>query len=172
MFLWSLISIFYKSDCSDVYSFDETFSAGFGFEKLSNLSEIIFSYFFPESLLVWLCPLPIFPKTRSFSSLQTSKYFPDLNFFLSFNRLFFFSYFILNMTCLQCQIPFLYPGCIFLLFVSGHLTRFNFLKIPLYHSCIWDDLSFLRFCKVVASHKFSKYRIKLHHSYKICQWWE
>ena len=88
----------------------------------------------PSSLLVWWCPLPIFPSTCNFLYLQVIWRFPDM--VVLFLLLFLFSHFSLSAWHIyQCLIPSLYTSCIFLLLVSGFPVIFHFLQIPLYHPC-------------------------------------
>ena len=86
-----------------------------------------FLIFFPSFPLVRWCPLPIFSRTYSFPSLKAFSSFPNW-------AILFLSHFSLS-TWHIFQIPFLYLGCIFLLFVSGSPVLFYWLQIPLYHPC-------------------------------------
>ena len=98
-----------------------------GFKKFSFSSDILVSYFF---FLLWWCQLPIFLSTNKFLFLQVFWCLPDLPVLLFLWFLFFY-YSARKM--FQLRIPFLYPGCIFLLFVWEFLVLFHFWQISGYH---------------------------------------
>ena len=86
---------------------------------------LLFFAFFPF-LLVWWHLLPIFLST----SLREFKSFPGLV-VLFLPQLVFFHSSLWAWHIFQCQMTFLYPGCIFLLFVIGFSVLF--IIISSYH---------------------------------------
>ena len=83
---WSRIPC--KDDCPDAIPFVEISAAELGFQKFSRASGVIHSNFFLLFLLSWWCPLPIFPSTCSFLSLQMFSFFLFLSSILSVVPLF------------------------------------------------------------------------------------
>ena len=86
--------------------------------------------------------------------------------FYSFRYFSIFTFHYENGTLFFFQIPFLYPDCIFLLFVSVSPVLFlfftNSLTSSIYKKVI---ILILRFSKIVASSVFPKYVIEWHHCY-------
>ena len=65
-------------DSPSVHRFEEISIEEFDFGKLSCLSEVIFSYFFLSSPLVWWCPRPVFPRACNFPFLKVFSFFSYL----------------------------------------------------------------------------------------------
>ena len=98
----------------------------YSWEVFSSLNDTLFLCFLSSMLVRWY-PLPIFPNTCTFSSLQELWFFPGLA--VLFFPFFVFSHSSLSVWhILKCQIPFLYSGYVFLLFVSESPISF-FVKI-------------------------------------------
>ena len=118
---WS--RIYYEEDNPGVYPFDEISALWFGFKEFSRAPEIFFLKCFLSSLLVWWCPLPIFPIKFPF--------FWVFWFFCSWfgssipfvNCL--FPLFIISMAHFLCRIPSQYPDCILLLLLFTLLEFFT-----------------------------------------------
>ena len=82
---------------------------------------------FLSSLFTWWCSLPISASTCKFSFLRTSWYFLDLS-VLFLSSFIFFPFSLFARLIFQYEIPFLYPDCIFILFISEIPIHFHFYK--------------------------------------------
>ena len=110
-----------------VYSFDKIPKAELGFKKISRSSEILFSvFFFPLRLLDGVC----FQYSQVLVGFLFSECFDTFLFWQydSFHYSSFSTFHYETRTFFLCQIPFLYPGCIFLLFVSVSKFKIFFCK--------------------------------------------
>ena len=111
--------------------------------QLSWYSEVPFYYFVLPFLLVWCCLLPIFPSSCNFSYLQMLM---KLSWFGTSipSAASLFPLCIISLTDFSMQFPFLYPGCIFVLFVS-------FMLMPLLKA--WMYLFSLNYKEIVRQTK-------------------
>ena len=126
----------YRGGCPGVYLFDEVSFADLGFEKLSRLSEILFSFSFYISVCLMVSAFKYFSFSFFASVLM---FFSDL--VVLFLPLFlFYNNSLQARNIFQCQIPFLYHGFIF--FVSGFPLLFHCWQVPWYHLYTWGGLSF------------------------------
>ena len=129
-------------DCSGVYSFGKISAIGLALEKLSRYSEVLFLIFFISDCLR-VSASNIF----RYLWFSFSQHVRVLSWFSSSIPLTFsfFRLFIISMTHFQCQIPFLYPGCIFLLFLSGSFVHFHFFLVNTFISSIFIFFFFYNF---------------------------
>ena len=99
--------------------------------------------FFLSSLLVWWCPLLIFPSTCNFPFLQVFSLFLELS--VLFLKLFFFYHVSLwAWYIFICHIPLIYPGNILQLFVSeSPILLVFFSQIAWCRPCTLGDKSVL-----------------------------
>ena len=144
----------YEGNCSDVYIFDNISATEFGLEKFSHSSRLLSYFFFRVRLLDWI----LFQYSQVFVIFLFSKRSESFLIwqFYYFRYLFFFSSRFSSWTWrfFLCQIPFLYPGCTFLLFVSVFLILFHFCKqLYVIHVHKVINLS-VWFCKFIASSAF------------------
>ena len=111
---WSRVS--YKRAKPSVYLFNEIPTVELGFQKLSRSSEILFcDFFFHVRLLLMVFAFNIlkYLKVSFCSSVLILSWFgnsvPSV--------IYIFPLLFMSMAYFLCQIPFLYPNCIFLLLV-------------------------------------------------------
>ena len=142
----------YKKDCPVVDSFNINSTAELGFKKFSHSFEVLYSYFF-----IHFCSACVMMPV---SNIPRYVFWCFLNLVILILLLFLFSHFSLSAWYIfQCQIPFLYSDCIFLLFLSGSQFFFIFCKyvdIIYVHELIY---LFWWFYKCVASYTIHYYHI-------------
>ena len=110
-----LMCLFLRWDFRSRVWFREVFSFFWG---------TLFLFFLPSSL-DWWCLLPVFPRTCTFPFLQT--FWLLLEFSILVILVFIFVHFSLCAWHIFLrQIPFLYPGCTFLLILSNTNSFFLF----------------------------------------------
>ena len=113
---------------------------GFPMQRLVSRSFLVhlrYSFLlYLSSLLVWCCLLSIFlstwrfPFLRAFWLFLTGSSIPSI--------ICLFPLFIMNMVHFLCQIPFLYPECMILLFVIESPILFHFSQMILFYPCTWS----------------------------------
>ena len=152
----TILSI-YNGDSLNINPFDDIPASELGFVELSRSSKVIFSYLFlhrrlfDSDLFQYSQVLVIFLFSHCFDSFLSWLFFIP-------SAVCLLQLFIMSMTCFHCQILLLYPGCIFLLFVSGWPIVFIFSKYLDNIYILWWLI--LWFCKFVNTFTRPTYVVK------------